>query len=93
MVWQEDPDTKEEISEGKAFRLGFPRDATRVYKNGGTNPHEAGPDRKGASACLQMVDEGLISHKQIMDGSFFASASASASGNSFTHLTYQKYSK
>ena len=89
VVWQENLATEEEFCEDKVSRLGIPRNAARVYKNEGTELHEAGPDRKRASARLQMVNKVLICHEQIMDGSFFASAR----GNAFTHLTNQKYSK
>jgi len=59
-----------EVGENERIRMEILRDASRAYKET-PGLHESGPDRKGAAALLRMVDKGLITHEEIMDGSFF----------------------
>jgi hypothetical protein len=70
-VVKEDGIPKEgEVGENERIRMEILRDASRAYKET-PGLHESGPDRKGAAALLRMVDKGLITHEEIMDGSFF----------------------
>ena len=71
VVWQEDLVSEGEVPQDERIRMEILRDAVRIYENEGPELHEAGPDIKGAAALLLMMDEGLITHEQIMDGSFF----------------------
>ena len=59
-----------EVGENERIRMEILRDASRAYKET-PGLHESGPDKKGAAALLRMVDKGLITHEEIMDGSFF----------------------
>ena len=70
-VVKEDGIPKEgEVGENERIRMEILRDASRAYKET-PGLHESGPDKKGAAALLRMVDKGLITHEEIMDGSFF----------------------
>ena len=60
-----------EATEDQRIRMEILREALRVYEDETPELHESGPDKKGAAALLLMVDKGLITHEEIMDGSFF----------------------
>jgi hypothetical protein len=60
-----------EATEDQRIRMEILREALRVYEDETPELHESGPDKKGAAALLLMIDKGLITHEEIMDGSFF----------------------
>lgn len=60
-----------EAREDQRIRMEMLRDALRFYEEETQELHESGPDIKGAAALLLMIDKGLITHEEIMDGSFF----------------------
>jgi hypothetical protein len=59
-----------EVGEDERIRMEILRDALRAYEDN-PNLHEGGPDKKGAAALLLMMDKRLVTHEEIMDGSFF----------------------
>ena len=60
-----------EATEDQRIRMEILLDALRAYRGESQELHESGPDGKGAAALLLMIDRGLITHEEIMDGSFF----------------------
>jgi hypothetical protein len=60
-----------EATEDQRIRMEILLDALRAYRGETQELHESGPDGKGAAALLLMIDRGLITHEEIMDGSFF----------------------
>ncbi len=60
-----------EATEDQRIRMEILREALRVYEDETPELYESGPDKKGAAALLLMIDKGLITHEEIMDGSFF----------------------
>jgi hypothetical protein len=62
---------EEKVEENERVRMEILRDALRVHERETQELHESGPDKKGAAALLLMIDKGLITHEEIMDGSFF----------------------
>ena len=62
---------EEKVEENERVRMEILLDALRAYEGETQELHESGPDNKGAAALLLMIDRGLITHEEIMDGSFF----------------------
>ena len=70
VVRQEDLVGEGEVGQEERIRMEMLRDTSRACEDN-PNLHEAGPDKMGAAALLLMVDKGLITREEIMDGSFF----------------------